>query len=88
MLEVARLTVDSGWVPPRPVVFLFNGAEELFMLVRHDDIPLYGSNSIPTQQSFFLCLIFPVFENFLISLSIACCSVVYLSFASSYQQQG
>ncbi|KAB1225806.1 Endoplasmic reticulum metallopeptidase 1 [Morella rubra] len=35
MLEVARLTVDSGWVPPRPVVFLFNGAEELFMLGSH-----------------------------------------------------
>lgn len=33
MLEVARLIVDSGWVPPRPVIFLFNGAEELFMLV-------------------------------------------------------
>lgn len=35
MLELARLTVDSGWVPPRPIIFLFNGAEELFMLVRH-----------------------------------------------------
>ncbi|KAG2706640.1 hypothetical protein I3760_05G113100 [Carya illinoinensis] len=35
MLEVARLTVDSGWVPPRPIVFLFNGAEELFMLGSH-----------------------------------------------------
>lgn len=35
MLEVARLTVDSDWVPPRPVVFLFNGAEELFMLGSH-----------------------------------------------------
>ncbi|XP_008445498.2 uncharacterized protein LOC103488498 isoform X1 [Cucumis melo] len=35
MLEVARLIVDSGWVPPRPVIFLFNGAEELFMLGAH-----------------------------------------------------
>ncbi|XP_052205121.1 uncharacterized protein LOC127809959 isoform X2 [Diospyros lotus] len=35
MLEVARLTVDSGWVPPRPLIFLFNGAEELFMLGSH-----------------------------------------------------
>ncbi|KAG6651302.1 hypothetical protein I3843_06G095700 [Carya illinoinensis] len=35
MLEVARLTVDSGWVPPRPIIFLFNGAEELFMLGSH-----------------------------------------------------
>ncbi|RXH97800.1 hypothetical protein DVH24_010125 [Malus domestica] len=32
MLEIARLMVDSGWVPPRPVIFLFNGAEELFFL--------------------------------------------------------
>ncbi|XP_022997062.1 endoplasmic reticulum metallopeptidase 1-like isoform X2 [Cucurbita maxima] len=35
MLEVARLIVDSGWVPPRPVIFLFNGAEELFLLGSH-----------------------------------------------------
>ncbi|GMY26477.1 endoplasmic reticulum metallopeptidase 1 isoform X1 [Fagus crenata] len=35
LLEVARLTVDSGWVPPRPIVFLFNGAEELFLLAAH-----------------------------------------------------
>lgn len=35
MLELARLIVDSGWVPSHPVIFLFNGAEELFMLVRH-----------------------------------------------------
>ncbi|KAI7996826.1 Endoplasmic reticulum metallopeptidase 1 [Camellia lanceoleosa] len=35
MLEIARLTVDSGWVPPRPIIFLFNGAEELFMLGSH-----------------------------------------------------
>lgn len=35
MLEIARLTVDSGWVPTRPIIFLFNGAEELFMLVRN-----------------------------------------------------
>ncbi|KAL8550501.1 hypothetical protein ACS0TY_009068 [Phlomoides rotata] len=32
LLELARLTVDSGWLPPRPIIFLFNGAEELFML--------------------------------------------------------
>ncbi|CAN4093758.1 unnamed protein product [Withania somnifera] len=32
ILELARLSVDSGWIPPRPVIFLFNGAEELFML--------------------------------------------------------
>ncbi|XP_023002838.1 endoplasmic reticulum metallopeptidase 1-like isoform X2 [Cucurbita maxima] len=35
MLEVGRLIVDSGWIPPRPVIFLFNGAEELFMLGAH-----------------------------------------------------
>ncbi|GMH01502.1 hypothetical protein Nepgr_003341 [Nepenthes gracilis] len=35
MLELARLIVDSGWVPPQPIIFLFNGAEELFMLGSH-----------------------------------------------------
>ncbi|KAI4373791.1 hypothetical protein MLD38_011871 [Melastoma candidum] len=35
MLELARLTVDSGWTPPKPIIFLFNGAEELFMLGAH-----------------------------------------------------
>ncbi|KAA8528981.1 hypothetical protein F0562_033531 [Nyssa sinensis] len=35
MLEIARLTVDSGWAPPQPIIFLFNGAEELFMLGSH-----------------------------------------------------
>lgn len=33
MLEVGRLIVDSGWVPMKPIIFLFNGAEELFMVV-------------------------------------------------------
>lgn len=35
LLEVARLVVDSGWAPPQPIIFLFNGAEELFMLGSH-----------------------------------------------------
>ncbi|XP_027341973.1 endoplasmic reticulum metallopeptidase 1 isoform X2 [Abrus precatorius] len=35
MLEIARLIVDSGWTPYQPVIFLFNGAEELFMLGSH-----------------------------------------------------
>ncbi|XP_022131778.1 endoplasmic reticulum metallopeptidase 1 [Momordica charantia] len=35
MLEVSRLIVDSEWVPPRPVIFIFNGAEELFLLGAH-----------------------------------------------------
>ncbi|KAF9603827.1 hypothetical protein IFM89_038010 [Coptis chinensis] len=35
MLEVARLTIDSEWSPPRPIIFLFNGAEELFLLGSH-----------------------------------------------------
>ena len=52
MLEVARVTVDSGWVPPRPIVFLFNGAEELFMLVRHHGTALSGSKIIFIQLLF------------------------------------
>ncbi|KMZ68543.1 hypothetical protein ZOSMA_237G00040 [Zostera marina] len=35
MLEMARLIIDSNWIPPRPVIFLFNGAEELFLLGSH-----------------------------------------------------
>ncbi|XVF43729.1 hypothetical protein PTKIN_Ptkin02bG0063800 [Pterospermum kingtungense] len=35
LLEIARLTIDSGWVPPQPIILLFNGAEELFMLAAH-----------------------------------------------------
>lgn len=35
MLEMARVMVDSNWIPPRPVIFLFNGAEELFLLGSH-----------------------------------------------------
>ncbi|KAK1403197.1 Endoplasmic reticulum metallopeptidase 1 [Heracleum sosnowskyi] len=35
LLEVARLVVDSGWVPMKPIIFLFNGAEELFMVGSH-----------------------------------------------------
>ncbi|XP_071690909.1 uncharacterized protein [Rutidosis leptorrhynchoides] len=35
ILELARLTIDSGWAPPKPLIFLFNGAEELFMLGSH-----------------------------------------------------
>lgn len=45
MLELARLIVDSKWVPPQPVIFLFNGAEELFLLV----IPLSLSLSLHTD---------------------------------------
>uniref|UniRef100_A0A2C9UTR3 Uncharacterized protein n=1 Tax=Manihot esculenta TaxID=3983 RepID=A0A2C9UTR3_MANES len=41
MLELARLIVDSGWIPPRPIIFLFNGAEELFMLGAHGFMKTY-----------------------------------------------
>ncbi|KAK1318632.1 hypothetical protein QJS10_CPB04g00276 [Acorus calamus] len=36
MLEMARLIIDSNWIPPQPVIFLFNGAEELFLLPEED----------------------------------------------------
>jgi hypothetical protein len=35
MLEVFRYIVDTNWIPPSPIVFLFNGAEELFLLGAH-----------------------------------------------------
>ncbi|KAE8713496.1 putative Signal peptidase complex subunit [Hibiscus syriacus] len=27
LLEISRLTIDSGWVPPRPIILLFNGCK-------------------------------------------------------------
>ncbi|CAN6197533.1 unnamed protein product [Urochloa humidicola] len=45
MLELSRLIIDSGWVPPRPVIFLFNGAEELFLLGSHGFIKTHAWNS-------------------------------------------
>ncbi|WCJ38750.1 Zn-dependent exopeptidases superfamily protein [Euphorbia peplus] len=41
MLELARLIVDSGWITPRPIIFLFNGAEELFLLGAHGFMKTY-----------------------------------------------
>lgn len=35
ILEVLRYIVDANWVPPAPIVFLFNGAEEVFLLGSH-----------------------------------------------------
>lgn len=35
MLEVMRYIVDTNWQPPAPLVFLFNGAEEVFCLGAH-----------------------------------------------------
>lgn len=35
MLEVIRYIVDTNWLPPAPLVFLFNGAEEVFCLGAH-----------------------------------------------------
>lgn len=35
MLEVMRYIVDTNWIPPSPLVFLFNGAEEVFLLGAH-----------------------------------------------------
>lgn len=45
MLELSRLILDSGWVPPRPVIFLFNGAEELFLLGSHGFIKTHKWNN-------------------------------------------
>ncbi|XP_062189440.1 uncharacterized protein LOC133892593 isoform X2 [Phragmites australis] len=45
MLELSRLVIDSGWVPPRPVIFLFNGAEELFLLGSHGFIKTHKWNN-------------------------------------------
>ncbi|KAM0905350.1 hypothetical protein ACQ4PT_017446 [Festuca glaucescens] len=45
MLELSRLIIESGWVPPRPVIFLFNGAEELFLLGSHGFIKTHKWNS-------------------------------------------
>ncbi|KAI0530755.1 hypothetical protein KFK09_000303 [Dendrobium nobile] len=43
MLELARLVIDSNWIPPRPIIFLFNGAEELFLLDSHS-YPMMGKH--------------------------------------------
>ncbi|TVT97634.1 hypothetical protein EJB05_57125, partial [Eragrostis curvula] len=45
MLELSRLIIDSGWVPPRPIIFLYNGAEELFLLGSHGFIKTHPWNS-------------------------------------------
>ncbi|KAG8080918.1 hypothetical protein GUJ93_ZPchr0007g5060 [Zizania palustris] len=45
MLELSRLIIDSGWVPSQPVIFLFNGAEELFLLGSHGFITTHKWNS-------------------------------------------
>ncbi|CAM0905642.1 unnamed protein product [Alopecurus aequalis] len=45
MLELSRLLLESGWVPPRPVIFLFNGAEELFLLGSHGFIKTHKWNN-------------------------------------------
>ncbi|CAM6105759.1 unnamed protein product [Calypogeia fissa] len=35
LLETLRHIIDTEWVPPAPVIFLFNSAEELFCLASH-----------------------------------------------------
>ncbi|CAA6664062.1 unnamed protein product [Spirodela intermedia] len=35
MLELVRVILDSSWIPPQPIIFLFNGAEEIFLLGSH-----------------------------------------------------
>uniref|UniRef100_A0A0E0IUH0 Uncharacterized protein n=1 Tax=Oryza nivara TaxID=4536 RepID=A0A0E0IUH0_ORYNI len=45
MLELSRLIIDSGWVPSQPVIFLFNGAEELFLLGSHGFIKTHKWNN-------------------------------------------
>ncbi|KAK3124891.1 hypothetical protein QOZ80_7BG0595620 [Eleusine coracana subsp. coracana] len=45
MLELSRLIIDSGWVPPQPIIFLYNGAEELFLLGSHGFIKTHMWNN-------------------------------------------
>lgn len=72
MLELARLTVDSGWIPPRPIIFLFNGAEELFMLVRIIAILVLKLGSLKRLLSVIPNLLWHLLGRFILFYFIFC----------------
>lgn len=72
MLELARLTVDSGWIPPRPIIFLFNGAEELFMLVRIIAILVLKLGSLKRLLSVLPNLLWHLLGHFILFYFIFC----------------
>lgn len=72
MLELARLTVDSGWIPPRPIIFLFNGAEELFMLVRIIAILVLKLGSLKRLLSVLTNLLWHLLGRFILFYFIFC----------------
>ncbi|KAI3823429.1 hypothetical protein L1987_04865 [Smallanthus sonchifolius] len=61
ILEVARMTIDSWWTPPKPLIFLFNGAKELFMLILSANLGLgIGLHKSMLNQ---LCILWAIVQH-------------------------